>query len=86
MTASCLSCYHARVHDEGVVCRFHDDATVRGGYVCNAWIGQGGQGTSYCCPVSSRHSQQDRCEAQRFESGSYVIPGLSLTVGLPDHE
>lgn len=102
MTASCLSCHQSRREGDGLVCRFHDDAHVRPGYVCLSWIGKGGQGAFYGSPlVERRESQQahlgdDRRgshgvrvefhDAERFKSGSVVIPGLSLTVRLSEHE
>lgn len=80
------------------MCAFHDNATVRGSYVCLSWAQQGGQDSFYGSPLAERRESQQEFsgedrrgshgvrvtfhDAQRFESGSVVIPGLSPTVGL----
>lgn len=113
MTASCLSCHQSRPRGDGLVCAFHDNATVRGSYVCLSWSQQGGQGSFYGSSlVERRESQQEHLGDDRrgshgvrvafhdvervaldeyhadevSQSGSVVIPGLSLTVRLPDAE
>lgn len=98
MTASCLSCHRSTLPRgplPGRVWCLFMDTHVCGSDVCLSWAEKGGQGSFYGSPEFSerRGSQQEEFAGSdrrgRFGvsvSGSYVIPGLSATVALLDHE